>query len=109
MRVSWLVDARLTGSENYLGFHACDISASGLRLSAAAADFGRVIDRGRVALLLRVPGSPGAAEVEAEVRWQRTEGGRALMGCEFRRLGRELRRALEEYIAAHPQDLVAED
>lgn len=110
MRVSWLVDARLRGSQHYVGFHATDISLFGVRLRApSTGDFERVIDRDRVDLLLRVPGSAGAAEVETEVKWQRVEQGHALLGCEFKRLSREVRRALGEYIDAHPQDLIAED
>jgi hypothetical protein len=110
VRVNWLVDARLRDSQHYVGFHATDVSLFGVRLRASAAgEFERVIDRDRVDLLLRVPGSAGAAEVETEVKWQRVEQDQALLGCEFRRLGRELRRALEEYIAAHPQDRVAEE
>ncbi|MCC7265572.1 MAG: PilZ domain-containing protein [Candidatus Latescibacteria bacterium] len=110
VKVGWLVDARLRASEQYVGFHACDVSVSGLRLSAAlAADFERAIDRGRLGLLLRVPGNAGALEAEAEVRWQRVEEGRALLGCEFRRPSRELRRLLEGYISAHPEDVVAPD
>lgn len=109
VRVNWLVDARLTGSQHYVGFHAADISSSGLRLSAqSAGDFERVIDRDKVGLLLRVPGAAGAAEVEAEVKWRRVEQGRALMGCEFRRLSREVRRGLGDYVEAHPQDVVTE-
>jgi hypothetical protein len=109
VRVNWLVDARLNGSQQYVGFHAADVSISGLRLSAGAAgDFGRAIDQGRVELLLRVPGGAGAGEVDGEVKWQRVEEGRALMGCEFRRPNRELRRLLEDYIAAHPEDQVAQ-
>lgn len=109
VRVSWLVDVRLSGSEQYVGFQATEVSTSGLRLSAQhGGDFARAIDRGRVDMLLRVPGGAGAVEIEAEVKWQRMEGGRALLGCEFRRPPRELRRALEEYVGAHPQDLIAE-
>lgn len=110
VRVNWLVDARLRASEQYVGFHARDVSVSGLRLSAGTeADFERAVDQNRVALLLRVPGNAGAVEVGAAVKWQRCEGGLALMGCEFRRPDRELRRALEDYIAAHPDDVVAPD
>jgi hypothetical protein len=110
VRVNWLVDARLRDSQHYVGFHAADVSLFGVRLRASSAgDFERVIDRDRVYLLLRVPGSAGAAEVETEVKWRRVEQGQALLGCEFKRLDRELRRALEEYIAAHPQDQLAEE
>lgn len=110
VKANWLVDARLRGSEHYVGFHACDASVSGLRLSAAApGDFARAIEQGRLTLRLRVPGNTGALEVEAEVRWQREEEGKALLGCEFRRPSRELRRALEAYISAHPEDLLVQD
>ena len=109
VRVNWLVDARLTGSQHYVGFHATDVSVSGLGLTAQnAGDFSRVIDQGRAELRLRVPGSAGAAEVEAQIMWQREAQGQALMGCAFRRINREVRRALGEYIEAHPQDVVAE-
>ena len=64
VRVNWLVDARLTGSQQYVGFHATEVSTSGLRLSApSAGGFERVIDRGRVELLLRVPGSAESSKI----------------------------------------------
>lgn len=111
VRVNWLVDVRLAGIQSYVGFRAGDVSQSGVRLLAGSpGEFTRVISAEKtVELLVRVPGGAGAFAAEAEVKWIREEKGQAVLGCQFTRISREARRAVDEYVQAHPQDMVEEE
>ena len=106
--VNWLVDVQVQGTDHFVGFYAYDVGVAGLRLQGHTLDaFERVISAdGTARMRLRVPDPQDVLEVEAGFKWEREEEGKAISGWSFSGLSRSVRKALEDYIRAHPEDII---
>ncbi len=104
------VDVQIRDTDSFIGFQTLDLSRSGLRLQARTSEtLERVLrPKGGVPMRLRLPAPHGQIEFEAELAWERDVGGKALSGWTYRRISRAARSAIEEYIKAHPEDVVQE-
>ena len=108
IKASWLIDVRVPGKDSFTGFFTRDISAGGLLLEgtkpAAFSEIARA--KGGINIRIRLPVPLGIVDAEAEVKWEREEEGKALSGWTFTSIGREGRKVIEDYIQAHPEDLL---
>jgi hypothetical protein len=105
---SWLIDVRVPGKDSYTGFFTRDISAGGLLLEGTKPDAFRKMaqEQGGINIRIRLPVPLGIVDAEAEVKWEREEEGRALSGWAFTSMGRDGRKVIEDFIDAHPEDLL---
>jgi len=55
---------------------------------------------------IRLPTPHGTVEFEAELSWEREEEGRIFTGWTFTRIRREARKAITDYIEAHPEEVL---
>ena len=104
------VDVQIRDTDSFIGFQTLDLSRSGLRLQARTSEtLERVLrPKGGVPMRLRLPAPHGQIEFEAELTWERDVGGKALSGWTYRQISRAARSTIEEYIKAHPEDVVQE-
>jgi len=104
------VDVQIRDTDSFIGYQTLDLSRSGLRLQARTSEtLERVLrPKGGVPMRLRLPAPYGQIEFEAELTWERDVDGKALSGWTYRRISRAARSAIEEYIKAHPGDVVQE-
>lgn len=105
--VRWLVDARIYGTDQFIGLYTRDVSLGGLRLEGCpAATFRRLLSpAGRAQMRLRLPHISKPLTVEVELRW--SLGDPPSTGWSFTRIAPKARRLLAEYIASHPADLLS--
>ena len=105
--VDWLIDVQVRGTDHYVGFQALDVSRSGMRLEALDPDsLERVRSPKGIPMRLRLPPPYGAIEFEAQLKWEREEDGKLLRGWGFTRISRQARKAISDYIEAHPEDVL---
>ena len=109
--VRWLVDAKITDTENYTGFTTCDGSIVGMRLvGKSSASFKEILTaEGLSDLRLRVPGRVELLPpVIAELKWGMGPEGNFQTGWRFTHIEEELEVFVEDYIAAHPEDIIGD-
>jgi hypothetical protein len=106
--VAWRVGiGRLPGTPSPV-LATSEVSRLGLRLQGGSAEGFRAAmsDEGAVELLLWIPGSEAPLTVEAELRWGLAGGTGFLSGWRFARIDDAAQRTLDEYIAAHPEQVL---
>lgn len=109
--VDWMVDLEVPNSDpiHYTGLFALDMSAMGIRLEGGDVQQVRSLlsEGGCVWMKLRLPGMQlPLPRVEAELRWGMGEAPRFRTGWLFTHLDSETQQLLDEYIAAHPEDVI---
>jgi len=55
---------------------------------------------------IRLPTLHGAADFTAELKWEREEDGQIFTGWAFARISGKVRKAIGNYIEAHPEDIL---
>ena len=108
IRGSWLIDVQVPGKDSFTGFFTRDISAAGLFLEGTKPNaFSEMAKaKGGITIRIRLPVPLGIVQAQAEVKWEREEDGKALSGWAFTSIGRDGRKSIEDYIEAHPEDLL---
>ena len=108
-----MVDLEVPNSQpmHFTGLFALDMNAQGIRLEGGDPEQVRKllsID-GRAWMRLRLPGmKPPLPRLEGELRWGMGETPHFRTGWLFTNVDRELLKLLDDYIAAHPEDLIAD-
>ena len=104
----WRMDLQLPGADHSVELCTFDIGADGVCLQGAMpAVFDQAVaEKRRMPMQLHLPDSPEVLQIEAELKWARKEGDPMLTGWAFTRITPEGRRAIEEYIEAHPEDIL---
>ena len=108
IRALWLIDVQVPGKDSFTGFFTRDISAAGLFLEGAKpnafSEMAKV--KGGITIRIRLPVPLGIVPAQAEVKWEREEDGKALSGWAFTSITRDGRKSIEDYVEAHPEDLL---
>ncbi len=104
----WLIDVQVPGKNSYTGFFTRDISAAGLLLEGTKPDaFDEMTKaKGKISIRIRLPVPLRVVDAQATVEWEREEEGKALSGWTFVTMGRDGKKLIEDYVEAHPNDLV---
>ena len=105
----WLIDVQVPGKDSFTGFFTRDVSAAGLLLEGTKPNAFRELAkaRGGITIRIRLPVPLGIVEAQAEVKWERDgDDGKALSGWTFTNMSRDGRKSIEDYVAAHPEDLL---
>lgn len=111
--VDWMVDLEIPDSKpvHFTGLFALDMSAQGIRLEGGNPEQVRKLLSvdGRAWMRLRLPGAkPPLPRLEAELRWGMGEAPHFRTGWLFASPERELQKMLDDYIATHPEDVIAD-
>ncbi|MFT5086144.1 MAG: hypothetical protein ACI906_000215 [Candidatus Latescibacterota bacterium] len=111
--VKWMVDLEVPDSNpmHLTGLFALDMSAQGIRLEGGNAEQVRKLlsFEGRTWMRLRLPGmKPPLPRLQAELRWGMGETPHFLTGWLFTKPDKEILKLLDEYIVAHPADVIAD-
>jgi hypothetical protein len=108
--VAWQVEIGPPQTQLRSVYQSCNVSRWGLRLQGGSAEEFRALlsDEGGVVLLVRLPGCEDRLEVEAELRWGLGGEAHFVSGWRFTRIAHAAQQALDEYIAAHPEQVVHE-
>jgi hypothetical protein len=111
--VDWMVDLEVPNSKplHFTGLFALDMSEEGIRLEGSDAEQVRKLlsTDGRAWMRLRLPGvKPPLPRFEAELRWGMGQTPHFRTGWLFTSSDRETKKLLDDYIAAHPQDVIAD-
>lgn len=108
--VAWQVEVSPPHTAIRSVYQSCDVSRWGLRLQGGSAEELRALlsDEGRVVLLVPLPGCEDRLEIEAELRWGLRGEAHFVSGWRFSHIAHAAQQALDEYIAAHPEQVVHE-
>ena len=108
--VSSMADVKIQDTDSFMGFQTVDLSCTGLCLQARTSETLERVrpEKGGVPMRLRLPAPQGQIEFEAELAWERTVEGKALCGWTFTRIDRKVREAIDQYIKAHPESVIAD-
>lgn len=108
--VAWQVEIGSPQTQLRSVYQSCDVSRCGLRLQGGSAEEIRSLlsDEGRVVLRVHLPGREDRLEIEAELCWGLRGEAHFVSGWRFTRIAHLAQQALDEYIAAHPEQVARE-
>ena len=106
--VKWRMDVQVSQTDHYLDFFTRDIGLPGVRLEGRAPETFRQVlsEKGRANMQLHVPGHQEAFLVEAELRWGMGQEDKFQTGWKFTHVPHQVRKVLNGYIEAHPEELI---